>query len=97
MNTFKNKSQLTNKQHEYVSEVAKLVDRPFPTHLSEEIILPISHSEDGFQLESDIENMQQFYIWFESLEGKIEEKELEKFSYVFFYLCFYFINFTGEI
>lgn len=78
---FRSNSELNDTDHEYISELGKFSDRSLPERFAEQNVTSINENETGttLALKDDIENIQQFYNWIDSLEGETGTKEDETY------------------
>ena len=75
---FRASCDLDDVDHEFVSELGKYTERTIPARFDEQA----EHSTEtnsGDVLQDDIENIQQFYNWVDSLEGETGTEEDETY------------------
>lgn len=82
---FRSNSELDDIDHEFISELGKFSDRSLPARFAEQQnFISTNESDSGttLSLKDDIENIQQFYNWIDSLEGETGTKEDETYRFL---------------
>jgi hypothetical protein len=79
---FRQSSELSDQHHEYVSRLVQFTNRAIPLRLqSDQSTVQDSPASGVLPLEGDIENIQQFYTWFDLLQEQAGSQEDERFRY----------------
>ena len=83
LSNFRASCDLFDSDHEIISELSSFTERPIPKRFQQQSLQASSGDLSvGLVLEEDIENIQQFYNWMDSLEGQSDSPVDETYRYI---------------